>query len=755
MTSASSDYLVINDSLTAAGRIAVPFLDAMTERHHIELPFADFKPSPSIGDEALRCESAGIVLMLIYGLPNRAQMQLASRCIRAGRRTLFYWRDEKVVEVIDAERLSSLRRHRLAMVLAYRLKRWLDRRQQRRAVVQIPTPQIAAGQADAGVLAETSAHIGREAESLETHLKGGITELRRSALAHAEEIESQLTTATSQLRAVLASDGAGALAQPIASVIHKIEAAAAGGQGVRAFGESLATYFESGLPVLDRVKQQSSSVHDGIGRLGTPVIAPIARSVAGPYGEDEIPAASAFLRSIAEDACPVPLTLDTAPTQSARQPGAGVYLRLDFWAPLTSGGSYGHTCYQAKALGDTTQDFVAVTANHFQLLDDLGVRQVTVPALDMTGVETNILGMNRHYADRLGVLFEAMRPAYIFERIVLGNAVGAWASRRFKIPYIVEYNGSEISMKRSFAGSGYEHEDLLLLAEDAAFRQATLISVVSDHVAADVARRGIPEKRILVNPNAVDLAAYSPAAPDERQRLRKLLGFTAEHCVVGFIGTFGGWHGIDVLAASLQPILAGDPSIRFLLIGDGNLKGLVNEAIARHGLSDRVMDVGRVPQARGAELLKACDILVSPHSSNMIDSPFFGSPTKLFEYMAMGAGIVASDLEQIAHVLSPAIRPDDLGAGSLQLTDQRAVLCRPGDVDDFVQGVLGIARHRDIAEALGRNARRAAEQHYTWNQHVRNLWNSLAGQPQEGYAVDRAKTGARTPRPVLAKQKAI
>ncbi|MGY4329385.1 hypothetical protein ACVWWG_003802 [Bradyrhizobium sp. LB7.2] len=568
MTSDASDYLVINDSLTAAGRIALPSLDAMTERHHIELPLVDFKPSFSIGAEALRRDSAGVVLILNHGLPNRAQMQLASRCVRAGRKTLFYWRDEKAVEAMDAERLSSFRRHRLSMVVAYRLKGWLDRRQQRRAD-QMPTPLLAAvGNANAGVLAETAAHIGREAESLETHLKGGITELRRAALVHAEQIENQLAAATGQLQALehsfLASDGATALAQPVTSVIHMIEAATAGSQGVRAFGESLAGYFEGGLPALERVKQQSSSVRDDIERLGAPAIVAIGPSASGSYGEDEMPVASAFLRSITENPRPVPFTLDTPPTQAARLPGAGVYLRLDFWAPLTSGGSYGHTCYQAKALADTTQDFVAVMANHFQLLDDLGVRQVTVPALDMTGVETNILGMNRHYADRLGVLFEAMRPAYIFERIVLGNAVGAWASRRFNIPYIVEYNGSEISMKRSFAGSGYEHEDLLLLAEDAAFRQASLISVVSDHVAADVARRGIPESRILVNPNAVDLAAYSPATPDERQQLRKTLGFTAEHCVVGFIGTFGGWHGIDVLAASLQPILAGDPSIRFL-----------------------------------------------------------------------------------------------------------------------------------------------------------------------------------------------
>ena len=72
--------------------------------------------------------------------------------------------------------------------------------------------------------------------------------------------------------------------------------------------------------------------------------------------------------------------------------------------------------------------------------------------------------------------------------------------------------------------------------------------------------------------------------------------------------------------------------------------------------------VGRVPQAEGARLLKACDLYVSPHNTHMVDSRFFGSPTKIFEYMAMAGGIVASDLEQIGEVLSPALRVDRSGA---------------------------------------------------------------------------------------------
>ncbi len=123
--------------------------------------------------------------------------------------------------------------------------------------------------------------------------------------------------------------------------------------------------------------------------------------------------------------------------------------------------------------------------------------------------------------------------------------------------------------------------------------------------------------------------------------------------------------------------------------------------MARHGLDDRVRRVGRVPQAEGARLLKACDLYVSPHNTHMVDSRFFGSPTKIFEYMAMAGGIVASDLEQIGEVLSPALRVADLARPDVTVTDQRSVLCTPGDVDEFVDAVVGLARRAGSQRRAG------------------------------------------------------
>ncbi|NEP08913.1 MAG: methyltransferase domain-containing protein [Symploca sp. SIO2C1] len=459
------------------------------------------------------------------------------------------------------------------------------------------------------------------------------------------------------------------------------------------------------------------------------------------------------LQAIIDRAEPVLFNDLTEPVNSDNPlPGCGIYLRTDFWAKIQSGGSYGHTCYVAKELAAVTENLICFMPHRYLLLDELKLHQVVLEPPGETGTEDNILRGAAHYESLLKIPVEVLKPAYIYERLCLGNYTGVLLSQQFNIPYIVEYNGSEISMKRTFEGSAYQYEEIYLKAEEAAFRQATFISVVSEPVKEDLIKRGVKPSKILVNPNGADVDTYAPLPAEQKRLLRQELGFNDSHCVIGFIGTFGGWHGIDVLAEAIPQICQQLPEVRFLLIGDGNYKHLIDHQVTQHQLANRVISMGRVPQQEGVRLLGACDIYVSPHNSHMIDSRFFGSPTKIFEYMAMGGGIVASDLEQIGKVLSPALRLERrqkastpthaqelaltdeerfpsascLLPSALQgesLVDERAVLCTPGDVEEFVTAVVELAKQPDIYHLLGKNARQAVLDHYSWKQHVASLWH--------------------------------
>ncbi|MDP3716191.1 MAG: methyltransferase domain-containing protein [Acidobacteriota bacterium] len=463
-------------------------------------------------------------------------------------------------------------------------------------------------------------------------------------------------------------------------------------------------------------------------------------------GADVVERCSDALRQLYTVAAPVPFAADfPLPATDHRIPGTGVYLRTDYWVQLTSGGSYGHTCYVAKELAAVTEGFTCLMASPFAMLDEFGLRQVVMPSASDSAAEIPLLAATWHYYPILKVAFGMQRPAYIYERLCLGNFAAALVSRELGIPYILEYNGSEISMSRSFNGTSLEHEQLFVRAEDAAFRQATLITVVSQVLKDSLIARKVDPRKILVNPNGADPVQYAPPPLEARRAVRSSLGFTDDDRVVGFSGTFGGWHGIDVLAAAIPKICARAPQAKFLLIGDGSHKPLLDEAVAQHGLQSRVHSAGRVPQQEGARLLGACDLFVSPHNSHMVDSKFFGSPTKLFEYMAMGAGIVGSDLEQLGEVLSPALQPADLVRADLRVGSERAVLCTPGSVDELVDAVTGLVDRADVAMSLGRNARQAVLDRFTWARHVGNVWRFVRDElpAGPGAAIDpgRVTTG--------------
>jgi len=402
-------------------------------------------------------------------------------------------------------------------------------------------------------------------------------------------------------------------------------------------------------------------------------------------------------------------------------PGCGVYLRLDFWNQFASGGGYARTCYVAKELAATTERFVCFLGQRYALLDRMGIRQVVpdAPAARI-GADGDVLHATRYYYRLLKPALEALRPTYVYERICPGNYAGALLAQELGIPYIVEYDGSSIVMAGRSGAGGVVHEHVFTRAEDFAFRQATVISVVSAVMKSSLVERGVDERKILTNPSGVDPDAYAPLSEDRRRALRGELGFADENVVIGFAGTFDERHGIGLVAAALPRISAGEKEARFLLIGDGEQKQLVDWAVERTHYEDRVKAVGRVPQSEGARLLPACDILFLPQSGRPGDKRFARSPAALFEYMAVGGAIVASDAEQIGQVLSPALQPHHFRTTHV-VRDERAVLCSPGNVEELVDAVLALGRRPDVRLALGRNARVAACDHYSWSRHIDNL----------------------------------
>ena len=431
-----------------------------------------------------------------------------------------------------------------------------------------------------------------------------------------------------------------------------------------------------------------------------------------------------------------PWSEDMLPSPSRPLPGRGLYVRLDYWVKLETGGSYGHTCFLAKSAAAATEKFECIFANRFELLDTMGVKQHVLEYQFQTSQSMNFIEVGEKYVAILRNQFAESKPSYVYERTVLGNCAVAQLCEEMGIPYIAEFNGSELSMARSF-GQPYELESTLERIEDYSFSVAALINVISEPVAESLVERGVPRAKILVNPNAVDPDFYKPVSDEDRSKLKAEFGVPQDAIVVGFCGTFGGWHGIEVLAEGMARICKQEPRAHFLLIGDGNLKPLVRKVIEENKLASQVTDLGLIAQAVGARAMSVCDILGATHAQNIGNRTFFGSPTKLFEYMAIGAAIVSSDLAQLGEVMRPALINSDFREGNPKITNQRGVLVKPGDVDDFVLAVQALISHSQVRRELGANARQAAINNYTWDNHFANIWRQLAGLPLKGYVSDK------------------
>ena len=135
-------------------------------------------------------------------------------------------------------------------------------------------------------------------------------------------------------------------------------------------------------------------------------------------GADVVERCSVALRQLFSSASPAPFPASLPqPSGDHRIQGTGVYLRTDYWVHLTSGGSYGHTCYVARELAAVTEDFTCLMASPFAMLDEFGLRQVVMPPATDSAAEMPLLAATWHYYPILKVAFGMQRPAYIYERL--------------------------------------------------------------------------------------------------------------------------------------------------------------------------------------------------------------------------------------------------------------------------------------------------------------------------------------------------
>ncbi len=249
--------------------------------------------------------------------------------------------------------------------------------------------------------------------------------------------------------------------------------------------------------------------------------------------------------------------------------------------------------------------------------------------------------------------------------------------------------------------------------ETYALKRADAITTICEGLRNEIIARGIPTEKVNVIPNAVDVSRFHPGGEPDKA-LKQALGI-GERRVIGFIGSFYAYEGLDILLEAVPRIVESDPDVCVLLIGGGpdeaRLLSMVNEL----GIQDKVVFPGRVPHGDVQKYYDLIDILVYPRKSMRLTN--LVTPLKPLEAMAQKRLIVASDV-----------------GGHLELIrdGKNGVLFRAGDPRSLAAKVSALLREQEKWLGLRSEGRRFVESERNWRASVsryQNVYGGLLGVP--------------------------
>jgi glycosyltransferase involved in cell wall biosynthesis len=296
----------------------------------------------------------------------------------------------------------------------------------------------------------------------------------------------------------------------------------------------------------------------------------------------------------------------------------------------------------------------------------------------------------------------------------LFSSGAALACARLNIPYVITVD-ADILLERAISDQPLRgfHRSMAAWEARLTYRLARKVICVSEPAREHFVNTwGVPEDKIAVIPNGVDLELFGKTRSDKLIRAKFSL---KDEPVIVFVGGFQPWHGLDFLVDCFSMVLVEVPQAKLFLVGDGPVRQEIERKIESLGMRSAVFLSGAVPQSEVPDYLAAADIAVLPYPQ--LPRELWFSPLKLYEYMASGKAIVATRSGQVAEVLE----------------DQRSgVLVETGDERSFIRALVRLLESPEERERLGRNARRQAEECHSWGRQTQRLeavYQEVLGKP--------------------------
>ncbi len=286
-------------------------------------------------------------------------------------------------------------------------------------------------------------------------------------------------------------------------------------------------------------------------------------------------------------------------------------------------------------------------------------------------------------------------PDFIYERYTLWGLAGLRLAKARSIPLVLEVN-APLAYEQKRYRAGLTCPPLAGWVERRIWREADLVVGVSESLRRQLQRAGVVPARIRVLPNAVDTRLFQPDLDGGLVRRRFELD---GRFVIGFVGAFRPWHGLDLLLEGFEQLYREDSSMHLLLVGDGPLRPHFEEEVRRMKLQHAVTFTGEVAHKDVPHHLTAMDVAIASYPAV---EDFYYSPLKLFEYMAAGRAVIASRIGQVAEAIVDGVT---------------GLLFEPGDRAGLVNCIRRLHSDAALRSELGRRANAACSER-TWNQNA-------------------------------------
>ena len=326
----------------------------------------------------------------------------------------------------------------------------------------------------------------------------------------------------------------------------------------------------------------------------------------------------------------------------------------------------------------------------------------------------NQLGLIRPMTDRILEVIEEHKPDIIHAHSPALNGLAALkAGRKSGLPVVYEIRAfwEDAAVDHGTCKEEDLRYRLTRKMETHVAKHANAVTTICEGLRKDLVARQIHDQKITVIPNAVNIEGFNLITSQDQALLKE---FDLDGKVVlGFLGSFYGYEGLDLIIKALPAILKFIPNAVLLLVGGGpqekNLKALVKSL----GLEKHVIMPGRVRHDVVTRYYSLVDLLVYPRKSMRLTE--LVTPLKPLEAMAQGIPVLASDVG---------------GHKELIENGTNGWLFESDNIDALAASTIKVLSERDSWPALVANGRNYVEQVRNWKNSVSNyraLYESLLG----------------------------